>query len=420
MDDRWHPTACGVVTDVQRRRSEHPPGSPQSAVWKEIGNSLYGKLAQGYNERRVFNSRHNQRETLKPSKVSSPFLAAHVTGLVRALISELLAFLPPHVAVVSVTTDAIITDAPLEDLSRDRPISAYFADLRDRIVGKPEVLEVKHRVAQLLPWRVRGVLTVSPGEGAIKLAKGGVQTPKHHPRPNDWMLVKHLERKPGDSYAKRSPRPFAQAHREAADYVFRETLTKFGCEFDWKRELLDPLMQVIDRPDLTSVREHLAAHSRPWPTVDDFRSVRRLFDDWRNKHGGQLKTLDDWAAWQNFRAGATASRAGVRRSEKGVVDQARRMLLRAWVRGRWGLPNLSYKEIADLLTTAGYKTMENDLKKAKSRDRDPQPRAIPSDAPGILAFVRTMFQLCPSFDYRQLVDGDLHLDADDPRAEAAE
>jgi hypothetical protein len=31
-----------------------------------------------------------------------------------------------------------------------------------------------------------------------------------------------------------------------------------------------------------------------------------------------------------------------------------------------------------------------------------------------------MLQLCPSFDYRQLVDRDLDLDADDPRAEAAE
>ena len=262
--------------------------------------------------------------------------------------------------------------------------------------------------------------TLLPSGGKVKLARGGIQTPRDEPSANDWVLKALLERQPGDTYIKRQPIPFSDTHETAADLAFLEHETKLGFEYDWKRELVNPIMRTIERPDLTPVTEHLAAGSRPWRSLDEFLSTRELFDSWRLKHDGQLKTLADWEAWENYLAGAAASRAGVRRSRKGVVDQARRMLVRAWVRGLWGLPPLRQQGIADLLTKAGYTTSLNDVKKAKTRDGDPKPHTIPAGGPGVREFIRAVLCLCPTFEHRQLVDQEIDLNAADLPLQAAE
>ena len=126
---------------------------------------------------------------------------------------------------------------------------------------------------------------------------------------------------------------------------------------------------------------------------------RALFEEWRRNH--VLKTLDDWRAWADYLAGTQASQMGVRRSKGGVVDQARRTLLRAYTRGLWGLPGGDYKETAEWLTAAGYPTRVSDLKNAK-RAKDPVGGAIPLDAPGIAEFVQTVRERFPNFKWPRL------------------
>jgi hypothetical protein len=36
-----------VIRELSRRRTEHPKGSLQNEMFKQLGNSLYGKLGQG-------------------------------------------------------------------------------------------------------------------------------------------------------------------------------------------------------------------------------------------------------------------------------------------------------------------------------------------------------------------------------------
>jgi hypothetical protein len=86
--------------------------------------------------------------------------------------------------------------------------------------------------------------------------------------------------------------------------------------------------------------------------------------------GRQLKTIADWRDWINFDASSDASKAGIRRSPKGPVDQARRLVLRAHVSQRWGLPGGGYRDAAARLSAAGYPTTEHDFKNALRAKRD--------------------------------------------------
>src|SRR5690242_5580639 len=74
----------------------------------------------------------------------------------------------------------------------------------------------------------------------------------------------------------------------------------------------------------------------------------------RSRAPAQLRTISDWQLWLDHRDGSDASAAGVNRSSKGPVDQARRLVIRAYVSRRWGLPGGGYREAAARLTAAGY------------------------------------------------------------------
>jgi hypothetical protein len=137
--------------------------------------------------------------------------------------------------------------------------------------------------------------------------------------------------------------------------------------------------------------------------VDEFNEARNLFEEWRHKHDGQLKTLADWQRWEQFRAGTVASQQGVRRYKDGVVGQALRIFRRVYVRREWGLPGRSYKPAANSLTAAGYPTTEQDFKNAL-RVKVPVPeRAIPAHAPGICALVHALLSIWPEFEWERLV-----------------
>ena len=121
--------------------------------------------------------------------------------------------------------------------------------------------------------------------------------------------------------------------------------------------------------------------------------------------GSQLRTIGDWQRWLDYQNGYDASRAGVRRSSRGPVDQARRIVVRAYRHRAWGLPGGDYEGAAARLTAAGYPTAEQDFKnagRAKSRLIE---HLIPADAEGIGYFVVAVMSIWPEFEWRRLVKG---------------
>src|SRR5215469_18836191 len=118
---------------------------------------------------------------------------------------------------------------------------------------------------------------------------------------------------------------------------------------------------------------------------------------------GQLRTIADWRIWRDYRDGSNASHAGVNRSSKGVVDQARRLAIRAYRFRQWGLPGSDYKAAAARLTQAGYPTTEQDLKNAGRAKGELREHLIPADAAGVADFIAAVLAIWPGFEWRRLV-----------------
>ena len=96
---------------IRDKRASCEKDSVAERTWKEIGNSLYGKVAQGLHEKRVYDARLGETKKLPPSEVTQPFLAAYITSLVRAVLGEILHRIPADRTVLSATTDGFLTNA---------------------------------------------------------------------------------------------------------------------------------------------------------------------------------------------------------------------------------------------------------------------------------------------------------------------
>ena len=161
------------TANITNIRSKHPKGSVVERATKEIGNSLYGKIAQavdtmrarpdggidGVRGKRVFDTRTALMKSLPPSAITQPALAAYTTGLVRAVLSELLARLPAHRVVYTATTDGFLSDARLAEVDATGPVAQFFAEIRRQVAGNDGIFEVKHRVAQVVTIKTRGTFS---------------------------------------------------------------------------------------------------------------------------------------------------------------------------------------------------------------------------------------------------------------------
>ena len=86
------------------------------------------------------------------------------------MLSEILARMPDHVQVVSVTTDGILSDASEAEVAYalDGPVARHFRALR-RLVdakGSDQIIEVKHEALSVLSVRTRGAFTLVPHNGS--------------------------------------------------------------------------------------------------------------------------------------------------------------------------------------------------------------------------------------------------------------
>ncbi|MEH6727830.1 MAG: DNA polymerase [Hyphomicrobiales bacterium] len=152
-------------------RSKFKKGSAQERAAKEIGNSLYGKIAQGVaNMRgnnssgsgRRFSGREGVMKDLEPSKITQPLLAAYITGLTRAVLSEMLANLPQGTTLISATTDGFLSDVDFDALDMNGPLISLFSELRSIVSDSPVPVEVKAKASEVLSVKTRGCFATEP------------------------------------------------------------------------------------------------------------------------------------------------------------------------------------------------------------------------------------------------------------------
>lgn len=349
------------VQQVRENRNRHIKGSLEEKFWKEIGNSLYGKLAQGLRAKTAFDTARGLNRSLPPSSVTQPFFAAHVTGFIRAVVGELMNALPSDSSVVSVTTDGFLTNCPLNKINMSDPLSSRFQSLCDIVDPGSSMLTCKHEVSQLIAMKTRGQLTYRAIQGKpVVHARAGVKPPADIPRSdyNDYMVDLYLNRLPGQTLSRSTLISTREMWLSESDLVSREQDIRLNLEFDFKRQPVQPAMN----------EGHLLMSSRPWDNMEEALQQRSLFDDWRQTH--TLKTLADWDDWCDFLYCRTVFsdmklKVGSKRSDDILV----RLFLRALTQCQWGLmlkdkKSYSCKEVAEWLTSEGYSVTVTDVKNA--------------------------------------------------------
>lgn len=349
------------VQQVRENRNRHIKGSLEEKFWKEIGNSLYGKLAQGLRAKTAFDTARGVNRSLPPSSVTQPFFAAHVTGFIRAVVGELMNALPSDSTVVSVTTDGFLTNCSLNKINMSGPLSSRFQSLCDIVDPGSSMLTCKHEVSQLIAMKTRGQLTYRAIQGKpVVHARAGVKPPADIPRSdyNDYMVDLYLNRLPGQTLSRSTLISTREMWLSESDLVSREQDIRLNLEFDFKRQPVQPAMN----------EGHLLMFSRPWDNMEEALQQRSLFDDWRQTH--TLKTLADWDDWCDFLYCRTVFsdmklKVGSKRSDDILV----RLFLRALTQCQWGLmlkdkKSYSCKEVAEWLTSEGYSVTVTDVKNA--------------------------------------------------------
>ncbi|HDC4463678.1 TPA: hypothetical protein O8T84_001858 [Enterobacter kobei] len=349
------------VQQVRENRNRHIKGSLEEKFWKEIGNSLYGKLAQGLRAKTAFDTARGLNRSLPPSSVTQPFFAAHVTGFIRAVVGELMNALPSDSSVVSVTTDGFLTNCPLNKINMSGPLSSRFQLLCDIVDPGSSMLTCKHEVSQLIAMKTRGQLTYRAIQGKpVVHARAGVKPPADIPRSdyNDYMVDLYLNRLPGQTLSRSTLISTREMWLSESDLISREQDIRLNLEFDFKRHPVQPAMN----------EGHLLMFSRPWDNMEEALQQRSLFDDWRQTH--TLKTLADWDDWCDFLYCRTVFsdmklKVGSKRSDDILV----RLFLRALTQCQWGLmlkdkKSYSCKEVAEWLTSEGYSVTVSDVKNA--------------------------------------------------------
>lgn len=358
------------VTDCQRRRKSHAKGTFDEQFWKEIGNSLYGKTAQGLHMKRVFDSRTGGRGLLPPSRITNPYFAGYVTSLVRAVLGEILAKLPPSVTVCSATTDGFLSDATEADIRQatSGPLCQMFAQARHRMFGDETILEAKHWIAQPLGWRTRGQATLEsfPGEKPV-LAKAGIKPPKEirdKNQQNDWIVDTFINRTPETRQTLKVLRNLPEIHQHGGDLTDKEIIRRVSMDYDFKRRPVNPAMRPVNGVD------HLYFETAPWESIEEFTSCREKWEQWRQSDLGVLKTVEGLSEFNEYSA-LDLSDTGLKGSKKSpALTVAKRMFLRAYVRSECDLDAkaMSYAELANWLTTSGYPTKKEDVENAKRQD----------------------------------------------------
>lgn len=309
-----------MVKDRGVAKSEWGKGSLEEQTLKVAINSCYGKLAQDVAEQRGWNAWVEEMENIGGSSVTSPYHAAMITSLVRALLLAM----SNEIAFISVTTDGFITSVDDVESFDCFGLAGFFRDARLALSGDPRVWEVKHEQSDLVNLTTRA--NVSLEEGGV-IARGGLRAPsdlvdlsadegdddkrRHGLAERKWFRYTVLSRKGKIMNRYVSFPSFKELSRSEDRIDFRpvERSPQVSLDFDFKR-----------KPRLETLREvevdgHPIAcfETEPWACVSDYKRAREIArriaaarpgTTGENRPTGCLRTLADWEVFRRrFEAG---------------------------------------------------------------------------------------------------------------------
>lgn len=387
-------------------------GSLEDMLVKLMGNGVYGKLAQGKRNKRVFDTRAGETVNVPPSRISNSFLASATTGFIRAVLAEIENALPGFRMVVSATTDGLITNASDEEAhaATQGPLAAAFRNAMGSGAAdsaSSPILELKHRIRQVLVWRTRGQATVMPGEPCpddsyknLFLARAGIKCPMTDPiEQNEFMVRKFFNRLPGETMDVEQFRGLKEIYQSQGRYDLNKKRLRiaYRMDYDWKRTPHSTQRGMR----LTEGNEHVWFDTTPLVSVRQFKVTRRAWEDF-SKDARVLKSIQDLQDFESYLAVVPSQ--GMQRPRDGNPARTiiQRMFLRAYVQRMWGLDgNLKNMQLAGILAETGFPATAREVENAKRVKAEPVPCLYPS--PEVLAWLAKLKAAFPSFDENAII-----------------
>jgi hypothetical protein len=223
----------GALAQAREEEQGRNPGSLRERMLKEIGNSFYGKLCQGVEDRTVYNF-SGSSEKLKQSAITTPHYAAMTTGIVRAALCALVAEVSRHPGcrVLSATTDGAMIVIP------------RYGEIEVRDDG---TVEPPEDVRAVLGAIFEGLLTYYPirclEQGRINL---GVSS-------RAWMEIKHV----GDRAVTARTRGYLLTYNGVRQH-FARAATQVKDPEEWERLFLAEGIETYAGRHLATMREIMA------------------------------------------------------------------------------------------------------------------------------------------------------------------
>jgi hypothetical protein len=361
------------IRDCVNKRKEVGSKSFEGLFWKEVSNSTYGKTAQGLRKKRVYDLRDQKTKELPPSRITNPCFAAFITSFARALLGEIMNKVPAHRDVFSCTTDGFITNTSKEELPSltNGDLGIQYAATRKSLVGDDQIVEIKHEIKQPLGWRTRGQATLKSfdhlanDDKGIVLAKGGIFTKAESEtteQRNEEITRLFFSRTPNSMIVVQSLTGVRDMVEHDADLVPKEINKRLSMEYDWKRQPLGA--------DFNEEYSHVFFRTRPWKTVDQFKTVRILWDDYCKTEAHCIKTVSDFDGFADHVQvrGLDPEKTKYLRKEQPDISRLRQLVCQAWHQGEAGLirdKSVSASSFALILVESGIPCSRSDVENGK-------------------------------------------------------
>ena len=352
-----------VIKHLRHKRKEFPKKSTENEMYKLIMNSIYGKTGQGLSNANGFNTLTLESKKIPPSDITNPFFASHITGLIRAVLGELLNNLPSDVTLINAITDGFLSTINIKDpkniqdheVDTSGPLCQRFQALVHRIDPKAHMLEVKSQSNQLICGKTRLHFTTEPhpkwqDKKDWVLAKGSLSIPKDELHDAHGYIAKtYLDRTHESKVTNAHLISTREQWLTESDLIEYRREIRLNMDFDFKRQPFNPAMVK------TKYGDCLSFETKTWDTVDEGTMAREIFDVWREKNC--MTTVEKFEDFEDYYQLQLAKKHTSLRRQKfeDCGDIFIRLFLTAYKQELFGLTkNGTDIKLAQWLTENGY------------------------------------------------------------------
>lgn len=265
-------------------REAQKKGSAIELSKKERNNCWYGKLGQGLKEVKSYDPFYRKMIEVGDSLITNEVLVAHLTSLVRALISLTMAeVINKGYTIHSVTTDGFISDIPYEELLEINAgtLTDAFKGARKYLSGKEKIWEIKHSQKTLINIKTRANIGLNDDSSKLGVfAAGSCSLPREvkidfEESQREYLAELFLNRSdenPVISQFVRFPSVRQLMENTERDFIGELAEAKTNFEFDYKRKPINVRDEEVTINGKTY--NHVTFETEPWKNEEEFNQFR--------------------------------------------------------------------------------------------------------------------------------------------------